>query len=286
MNPTYKNRPQKIAIADYDTGIRRRPSFANQNGNQKQAEHIAPKIPPDESKTARMQGTDAAEFTRASELLKSTGTPLLTAVSQYAEAVKILGSDRILEAVKDFARRHSSHRRPRAGRRILAESITIYTPTELRALLAAAPGWFRPALAIQAFAGLRSAEVLRLDWKHVQLDSGHIEIIARRTKVARRLAPIPANLVLWLAAPAKSAGKVFPQPLQDFQEMEANTARAAEIPWKPDALRHSFVSYRMAQTSDVGRVALESGHSPSGIFKHYRALASEMDARQWFSITP
>ena len=35
-------------------------------------------------------------------------------------------------------------------------------------------------------------------------------------------------------------------------------------------LRHSFISYRVAETQDVAKVALEAGNSPQIIFQHYR----------------
>jgi integrase len=165
------------------------------------------------------------------------------------------------------------------------DTIAICTPNELRRLLVTAPGWFRPVLAMQAFAGLRCAEVLRLDWNDVKFDCGHIQIGTVRNKTAaKRLAPIPPNLVRWLADARKSSGNVFPYSRLNFDELQAGTAAAAEIEWHDDALRHSFISYRVAQTSDVPRVSLESGTSPGLIFKHYQTVVSEMDAREWFTI--
>ena len=43
-----------------------------------------------------------------------------------------------------------------------------------------------PMLAIGAFAGLRDAEIKRLDWNEVDLSRGHIEIKAAKAKSARR----------------------------------------------------------------------------------------------------
>jgi integrase len=228
------------------------------------------------------------EYAQAIELLRSTGATLLTAVRRYVEAVKILDSDKVVEAARDFARRNSHHRQARKVHRVGEELVhQIFTPTELMRLLAAAPGWFRPVLAMQAFAGLRCGELLRLDWEQVKLDRGHIEVASDRGKSAtKRLAPMPPNLVRWLTDTAKSPCKVFPYSRANFDEIHARTAMAAEIAWQDEALRHSFLAYRVALTSDVPRVALESGTSAGMIFKRYRALVSEMDARQWFTIAP
>jgi len=240
-------------------------------------------------KIAPIIGRDAAIYAQAIELLRPAGTPLLTAVARYAEAVEILGGDRILEAARDFRRQNPKRLQRRAVRvgTPNGEPISICTPTELRGLLAAAPGWSRPILAIQAFAGLRASEMLRLDWENVKLDRGHIEVGLNRTKTeARRLAPIPPNLVRWLARAAKSSGRVFPYSRANFDEIRASVAKAAGVAWKENALRHSFIGYRLAQTSDAPRVARESGTSPGIIFKHYSSLMGEMDARQWFTIAP
>ncbi len=37
---------------------------------------------------------------------------------------------------------------------------------------------------------------------------------------------------------------------------------------RQNALRHSFISYRMAETGDIARTAFEPGNSPKMIFHH------------------
>ena len=58
------------------------------------------------------------------------------------------------------------------------------------------------------------------------------------------------------------------------------------MPWKHNALRHSFISYRVAETQNVAQVALEAGNSPGMIFGHYRELVTADDAKTWFAVTP
>ena len=60
----------------------------------------------------------------------------------------------------------------------------------------------------------------------------------------------------------------------------------APFAWKHNALRHSFISYRVAETQDVAKVSLEAGNSPQMIFKHYRELVQPKEAKAWFSIKP
>ena len=49
--------------------------------------------------------------------------------------------------------------------------------------------------------------------------------------------------------------------------------------WKQNALRHSFISYRMAMVRDVNQVALEAGNSPDIIFRNYLELVTQTQAR-------
>jgi hypothetical protein len=58
------------------------------------------------------------------------------------------------------------------------------------------------------------------------------------------------------------------------------------VPWKHNALRHSFISYRVATVKNVAQVALEAGNSPEMIFEHYRELVTAEAAKGWFAVTP
>jgi len=52
------------------------------------------------------------------------------------------------------------------------------------------------------------------------------------------------------------------------------------------ALRHSYATYRLAQTQDAAKTALELGNSPTMLFRNYRQLADETQASGWFAIAP
>lgn len=69
-------------------------------------------------------------------------------------------------------------------------------------------------------------------------------------------------------------------------ELQREAAKAAGVEWKHNALRHSFISYRVADIKNVDRVALEAGNSPDIIFQHYRELVAEVTAKEWFGVTP
>jgi integrase len=165
--------------------------------------------------------------------------------------------------------------------------IAIFTPDEITSLLLNSHARILPVIAIGAFVGIRSAEIMRLDWEDIKWDRGHIEIAGRKAKTAaRRLVPLPENLKAWLAPWREATGKIV--TLTAVAGAMSDLAVKAKIPggWRQNALRHSFISYRVALTGDVARTALEAGNSPKMIFRHYREVVTEEDAKAWFSITP
>lgn len=163
--------------------------------------------------------------------------------------------------------------------------IEVFTPAELRRLLTAAKPQMLPYVALGAFAGLRTAETSRLDWRDVKLERGFIEISAGKAKTAsRRLVPVLPALAAWLGPIRKPEGLVL--PYSSLGKQVDWLARDAGVEWRVNGLRHSFVTYRLAELQDVARVALEAGNSPAMIFRHYRELATPDQARAWFAVFP
>ena len=73
--------------------------------------------------------------------------------------------------------------------------IGYFKPTELAQLLSAAEAEIALYVALGAFTGIRSAELLRLDWGDINFDRQHITVGADKAKTAtRRLVPIAPNL--------------------------------------------------------------------------------------------
>jgi integrase len=134
---------------------------------------------------------------------------------------------------------------------------------------------------------LRAEEILRLEWADLERRPGFIEVAAHKAKTAtRRLVPISENLARWLAVAPRNDGRIWQRSKAWFFEAMRNAASDAKIKWKQNALRHSFISYRLAEIQDVNRMALEAGNSPQMIFRHYRELATPEQAATWFAIVP
>jgi integrase len=145
-----------------------------------------------------------------------------------------------------------------------------------------------PYVAIGLFAGLRRAEIERLDWAEIDFESGLIEVTAAKAKTAqRRFVTLQPNLRAWLLPLRQLKGPITP-PRDRFRELFAE-ARAASgiVDWPNNALRHSFASYHMAHFKNAASTALELGHHDSRItFAHYRELVRPKEAARYWKLKP
>ncbi len=388
-------------VADYSSGKRKLRTFADEQEARAAAAKIATQLARGDVAAHVMTNRDATDYLHSVELVKPTGIALPIAARHFAEAVKILGGDLVIEAAKYYQKRHAkiavnksvtevydmliadAHARKlsdryiqdlehRAGkfadafqcpiaavsaddvrgflaglrttrnedggkgttshalsgrshnnylgainrlfefakaRRLLpfdhddlsgiepvkdkGGEIEIYSTGEIDRLLQAADDDILPVFVIGAFAGLRSAEIERLDWSEVNLAERFIEVKAGKAKTAsRRVVPITDNLATWLTPIAQKSGLVWELGHayfhQRLREVAAATGSATveAMKLKDNGLRHSFISYRVAQTQNVNQVALEAGNSPTMIFQHYRELVTRKQADVWFSIVP
>ena len=98
--------------------------------------------------------------------------------------------------------------------------------------------------------------------------------------------PIWENCAEWLAPYAGRTGLIWGGGYTQFYDAQNLTAEKAGIAWKRNALRHSYASYRFAQTTDPGKVAGELGNSVNMVHKHYRELVARQSADKWFNIKP
>ena len=166
----------------------------------------------------------------------------------------------------------------------------VLTVDEAKALLMAAAAredGLLPAVAIGLFCGLRTAEIKRLDWKHVRLDHATVEVTAENAKMSeRRLVDMPENLPSWLKPYLKDAGPVA--PVKSFDWRLAECAKAAGIKWPKNAMRHSFASYHFAHHKNASLTMALLGHFGNArtFVGSYRGLVQPKDAAAFWALTP
>jgi integrase len=199
---------------------------------------------------------------------------------------------RVLNVAFNFARNRGYCVHNPAAKSAKAKAVEtsagILSVEETVRLLENAPEKLVPYIAIGAFAGLRRAELERLDWKEVDLQSRLIEVTASKAKSARRrFVQIKPNLALWLQPFAKPHGPVTPL---GYRKLLARARRAASIEtWPNNALRHGFASYYLAhfKKAGVAELAQELGHTNANlIFQHYRQLVKPTDGKRYWSVVP
>ncbi|CAN5417964.1 hypothetical protein BH09VER1_BH09VER1_29280 [soil metagenome] len=174
--------------------------------------------------------------------------------------------------------------------------IGIYSPEQLEVLLTEIDPRLLAFVALGAFAGLRTSEIVRLEWPEIRFDQNVIEIKAAKAKTAsRRLVPILPVLRAWLEPLRKKTGRVLSGVSDEFAQatqFRKAVARICDDEGKPrisivhNGLRHSFITYRTAVLKNAAEVALEAGNSTRMIFEHYRELATADEAKAWFAVHP
>ena len=178
------------------------------------------------------------------------------------------------------AAEHASLARSKLG------EIQIFSPADFAKLLAAADDIARVFFTFGGLCGLRTQEILRLQWSDVNWPESVIQIRADVSKTrVRRLAPLTSPAQAWLDEYKHRAGLVIPvKGSHDYHVHKA--CDETEVAWRPNALRHSFITYRLASLKDPVRVAFECGNSVRIIQRHYDRVVTESQGRAWFAILP
>ena len=163
-----------------------------------------------------------------------------------------------------------------------------YTPSEFALLLNNADATLQPIFAIGGLAGLRTAELMRLDWADVWRVRGHIEVTAAKAKTRqRRLVKICPALAAWLA-PYRNhkVGQLWLENENIFQKAFLAFCENLKVARKTNGLRHSFCSFHYAMHSNENLTAQQAGNSPAMIHAHYKGLAPKAEAAKWFAVKP
>ena len=187
--------------------------------------------------------------------------------------------------------------------RVERKRVKIWSASDLQLMLAHVRADYLPWVALQAFAGIRTAELFPeqrynkgkdpLRWENIFLERENpfVEVPASCAKTGeRRLVPVCLSLLAWLRSFAKASGPVCPAKSPSRRNHSEptiiETLEAHVGPWKRNALRHSFGTYRTAQTKNMGEVSLEMGNSVEMVKRHYYEAVCGQEAEAWFSVGP
>jgi integrase len=197
---------------------------------------------------------------------------------------------RLKYAPKDLAEEIQAIQKPN----IQESEVIIWSISEMEELLKYSPTECIPYIVIGGFCGLRPSEILRSDWSDITPCGGYLAVRARKGTKARRNAPICEQAKAWLKPFQNKSGPISNYPRSSkIHRMIVAAINAQRLQnnqpafkWKDNALRHSFGSYRVAQTKNIFQTAHEMGNSPQMIDRHYRHLVTPEDGERFFSISP
>lgn len=172
----------------------------------------------------------------------------------------------------------------------LLQPTDIYSPEEMRKILAAADNSLRATLEIKAFSGVRTEEIVRLWWVMVAEAEGCLKVPDAVGKISARRVPLLPNLQTRLAKySAELKRERISADLPSANSLTrawARIAAKAGVPYKRNAFRNSYITYRLIVTDDIAKVAEECGTSAKMIRKNYqsRAHISRATAEEWFAL--
>jgi integrase len=203
--------------------------------------------------------------------------------------LRILGGLFMLGIKRDWCAENPCKRVDMAQRE--AKEIAVYTPEEVAKIMATTAEHepeLIPFMAISFFAGLRLAEVQRLEWSAIELPEKFLKLPASITKTKRtRHVDLAENAIAWLTPYAGRVGKVVPFSPDALHKRQHALAEKHGVPTIKHGARHAFASYWLAEHGDVDRLCLMLGHeSPEMTFKHYAKAATKREAKKFWSILP
>ena len=173
--------------------------------------------------------------------------------------------------------------------------VGILTTAQLKALLSAAHPDLVPFLVLAAFAGVRRAEIEKMDWSDVHVEDKCLMVPAKIAKTAKkRMVEMQDNLAAWLKPHVKAAGPLVPLsqrtglPSSKRLEMLLDLARedAGITKWPSNCLRHSYGTYMVVKSHDEVYVAEQMGNPIEMVRDHYKTHVKPAEPLHYFGIYP
>lgn len=196
---------------------------------------------------------------------------------RFARSERYLPKDRTTEA-EDVAKM-----------KVARKTVDMFTPEELRIVLENTREVWLPWVLISSYAGVRTFEVLRMDWSSIRWQQRLIDLPPEVTKVnERRIIPMCDALMQALTPWKQASGPVCVDkvPQREIEQITSKVKKThPKFRWKHNALRHAYGSYRTALTQNVPQVALEMGNSIHMVKRHYLEAKTFEDGLRWFEMS-
>jgi len=181
-------------------------------------------------------------------------------------------------------------------------SVPIWTPGQAHAILALLQAEMIrqvPYVVIGCWLGLRPTEITRVCWHHFDWTRGylHCDLTIARKMQEERFVPLNPKARALLEGWLRDRGlweKALAGELRskcclihDREEISKLVRKRGLIEdWPQDVMRHSYISYRIAQGDSKHEVAEAAGNSEGIIRKRYRRPLMREDGDAWFALTP
>jgi integrase len=151
------------------------------------------------------------------------------------------------------------------------------------------PDHVRALLLLGGFAGLRTEEVARMDWSHVNTNSGQIHVPPGAMKDSggfdQRIVDFTEPLTRrkeWLA---EQKGKIIPVALETLHTHRRRACAPVLAEWPDNCLRHSFATYHLGKAKNAGLTSYQMGHTSSAMVQRvYSVPATLADWQAWWAI--
>lgn len=172
---------------------------------------------------------------------------------------------------------------------VVADDAEVYTPEEAYRLLNSAREPMIPCLALKFFSGVRTEEMYKIEWDAVKFGQNVITITAAVAKKSqRRIIPLLPNAKAWLLPFEGSTGRIATRwgTAHTLSKSWVGLANRLKVDYKKNAMRNSYISYRLAAVKNVDQVGMESGNGATVIRREYLEVVTETEADRWFAISP
>lgn len=150
-------------------------------------------------------------------------------------------------------------------------------------------------VAIGGFAGLRIAEIARMEWEHILWKTNYIRIPAMnsKNKTKHRRVPMCDALIKWIRLAIKDAkaeeltGRLFPHPVRYVTERIVELCKKRlGLNYVENGLRHTCITSWVAQGHGEHQAAFWAGNSGETVKSNYLGEFTKEEGEKWHSIMP